>query len=187
VHIQGADADVLFRGRIQMGYQKTYDNYPCWIIIVSNLVLLGTYLTGGYIIFHFGVFWLFLYVIYISVLEIRLMKKSCVNCYYYGKYCAFGKGKIASLLFKKGDPANFNNCKIYWKDLIPDFLVTLIPVMGGVALLVLNFNGSILASVILLAILASFGNAFVRGNIACKFCRQRELGCPAEQLFHKNM
>jgi hypothetical protein len=25
----------------------------------------------------------------------------------------------------------------------------------------------------------------VRGQLACKYCKQRELGCPAEQLFSK--
>ncbi|MFH1684097.1 MAG: hypothetical protein ABIA67_04360 [Candidatus Margulisiibacteriota bacterium] len=26
---------------------------------------------------------------------------------------------------------------------------------------------------------------YLRGSLACKFCKQRELGCPAEQLFSK--
>jgi hypothetical protein len=25
----------------------------------------------------------------------------------------------------------------------------------------------------------------IRGSIACKYCKQRELGCPAEQMFAK--
>jgi hypothetical protein len=33
--------------------------------------------------------------------------------------------------------------------------------------------------------LACVGNGFIRVSLACKFCRQRELGFPAEQLFDK--
>jgi hypothetical protein len=119
------------------------------------------------------------------VLEIRVMKRSCVNCYYYGKYCAFGKGKISSLFFKKGTPKAFLKRKISWKDILPDFLVSIIPLIAGIVLLILNFNWLLLILIVLLAILTSAGNSFVRGSLACKFCKQREIGCPAEQLFNK--
>ncbi|HII72624.1 TPA: hypothetical protein HA265_07745 [Candidatus Woesearchaeota archaeon] len=127
-----------------------------------------------------------LYIIYILVLELRLMKSACVNCYYYGRYCAFGKGKISSLLFKRGDTHRFNKRKICWKDLVPDFLVTLVPLITGIVLLILDFDWLLLASVIALVVLASAGNGFVRRNLACKFCRQRKLGCPADQLFNRS-
>ena len=169
-----------------MNDRTAYDNYPCWILIVSNLVMIGTYLTGAFIIYQFGIYWMMLYILYIAALQIRLMKKSCVSCYYYGKYCAFGTGKIAPLFFKKGNPSDFVNCSITWKDMIPDVLVTLVPVIGGVVLLILNFNLPVLASLILISFLGTAGNGFVRGNLACKFCRQRELGCPAERFFNKN-
>jgi hypothetical protein len=29
------------------------------------------------------------------------------------------------------------------------------------------------------------GNAMLRGSLACKYCKQKELGCKAEQLFNK--
>jgi hypothetical protein len=169
-----------------MGQPKTYENYPCWIMIISNLVSITTYLVGGFIIYQLGIIWLSLYLIYIFGLEIRLMKRSCVNCYYYGKYCAFGKGKISSLFFKKGDSKAFLKDKISWKDILPDFLVSIIPLIAGIVLLILKFNWLILLLVIILVILTSVGNGFVRGSLACKLCKQRELGCPAEQLFNRN-
>jgi hypothetical protein len=169
-----------------MGKPKTYENYPCWIMLVSNLVSAAIYLAGAFIIYHLGLVWLGLYIIYILFLETRIMKGSCTSCYYYGKCCAFGKGKLSALFFKKGNPNKFACRKITWKDIIPDFLVSIIPFIAGIVLLILDFDWLILLSIILLAILASFGNSFVRGSLACKFCRQRELGCPAEQLFSRN-
>lgn len=169
-----------------MGQPKTFENYPCWIMIISNLVSIAIYLIGAFIIYHLGLIWLGLYLLYIIWLEIRVMRKSCVNCFYYGKCCAFGKGKIIPLFFKKGNPQKFINRKITWKDIIPDFLVSIIPLVVGIALLIINFNWLVLILVVLLVILTSAGNGFVRGSLACKFCKQREIGCPAERLFNKN-
>lgn len=164
---------------------RTYSSYPCGIILVSSIFSLAAYLLGAFIISKIGLFWLGLYIVYVAWLEIRVMSKSCVNCYYYGKYCAFGKGKISSWLFKKGSSERFHEDKISWKDLLPDFLAPIIPVIAGIILLILGFDWLILASVVLLLILTTMGNGFVRGSLACKFCRQRELGCSAEQLFRK--
>jgi hypothetical protein len=168
-----------------MGQPKTFENYPCWIIIVSNLVSIAIYLIGAYIIYQLGVVWFLFYLIYIFGLEIRLMKRSCVKCYYYGKFCAFGKGKLSSLFFKKEISRRFIKDKITWKDILPDFLASIIPIIAGLVLLILNFNWLILSSIAALVILTSVGNGFVRSSLACKFCKQREIGCPAEQLFNK--
>jgi len=37
----------------------------------------------------------------------------------------------------------------------------------------------------MLILLTSAGNSYIRGSLACKYCQQRELGCPAEKLFNK--
>jgi hypothetical protein len=29
------------------------------------------------------------------------------------------------------------------------------------------------------------GNAVVRSQLACRYCRQREIGCPAQRLFER--
>jgi hypothetical protein len=108
-----------------------------------------------------------------------------VNCYYYDKVCAFGKGKLSALLFQKGDPQKFAQNQIRWRDLVPDFLVLIFPLIGGIVLLVMAFNWIILILLVVLITLSFAGNAFIRGSYACKYCKQKELGCPAEQLFNK--
>ncbi len=155
-------------------------------MLISNFVSVLIYVIGAYLIYQFGIIWLIIYLLYILVLEIRLMKRHCVDCYYYGKCCAFGKGKISSLFFKKGNPKRFIKNKITWKDILPDFLVSIIPIVAGIVLLIMKLSWQILILIILLTILMSAGNGFVRGSLACKFCKQREFGCPAEQLFNKN-
>jgi hypothetical protein len=132
-----------------------------------------------------GIWWAVLYLLYCGFIETRLLRRSCVNCYYYGRLCAFGKGKLSALLFKKGDPEKFAQDQIRWLDLVPDFLVSIIPLIAGIVLLATSFNWVILVLLVVLLALSSGGNAFIRGSYACKYCKQKELGCPAEKLFNK--
>ena len=36
-----------------------------------------------------------------------------------------------------------------------------------------------------IVILTTIGNGFIRGTLTCKYCKQGELGCPADRLFNK--
>jgi hypothetical protein len=106
-----------------------------------------------------------------------------VDCWYYGKTCAFGKGRVCAVLFRRGDPARFAVKEISWTALVPDFAVFLIPAVVGVVLLVIDFVWWRAALIGLLLVVSFAGNALVRSSFACKYCKQREIGCPAEKLF----
>ncbi|MFC2032898.1 hypothetical protein ACFLUS_06095 [Chloroflexota bacterium] len=93
---------------------------------------------------------------------------------------------MASLFLKKRDARGFEKDKITWKDIAPDFLVSLIPILAGVVILVIDFNWLLLSMVLLLLLLTSICNGLIRGSLACKHCKQREIGCPAEQLFSRD-
>ena len=168
-----------------MQEQSGHENYPLTTVLASNLVPLLIYIIGAFILFRLGIIWVLGYVIYIIVLEYRLLSGHCVDCYYYGKTCAFGKGRVSSLFFKKGSPEKFCRMQLTWKDIVPDFLTFIIPFVAGLALLVLEFSWTLLTLVIALLLLGFAGNALVRGQLACRYCRQREIGCPAERLFDK--
>ncbi len=85
-------------------------------------------------------------------------------------------------MFRKGSPEKFTAMKLTGKDIVPDFLLFIIPVLAGILLLVQGFTWTILMLVIVLILLGFAGNALVRGQLACKYCRQREIGCPATEL-----
>jgi len=163
----------------------SYERFPVPIVFLSNLLAVSIYAIGIYIMARCGILWVVLYLIYCGLFELRLLRYHCVNCYYYDKVCAFGKGKLSALLFKKGSPEKFAEKQIKWVDLLPDFLILLFPLIGGIVLLVTDFNWLILVLLILLLVLSFPGNAFIRGSFACKYCKQKELGCPAEKLFNK--
>ncbi|UCH72195.1 MAG: hypothetical protein JSW62_01215 [Thermoplasmatales archaeon] len=168
-----------------MNAKKCYENYPFSFVIGANVLQLAIYLIGAYIVYLLGPVWFVLYVVYVLILEIRLLKISCIHCYYYSKRCAFGKGKLCAIFFKKGYPEKFIEKQIGWIDIIPDFLVSIIPLIIGVLLLIIDFDWFILLLIVLLVFLAFPINGFMRGSLACKYCKQREIGCPAEKLFSK--
>ena len=134
---------------------------------------------------NLGIFFAAGFVAYILFIEIRLLAKSCKHCYYYGKFCAFGKGKCCALFFKKGNPEKFLKTEITMKEIIPDFLTFIFPLIAGIVLLISSFSWLIVVLLAILVILGFGGNAVVRGSFACKYCKQREIGCPAERLFSK--
>jgi hypothetical protein len=162
-----------------------FDSYPWWMIFLSNLVSVGVYILGGLILLRASWMWLIPYALFVLWLEVRLMMGSCTICYYYAKQCAFGRGRLASIFFKKGDEKKFGRKKVCWRDILPDFLIAIIPIVFGVVLLIRGFTWILLGLVLLLLLFAFIGNGLVRGLLACKHCKQKELGCPAEKLFNK--
>lgn len=159
------------------------ENFPRWMVASTLLVQLAVYALGGFIILRLGAVFLAIYLAFILILEYRLVRHHCVNCYYYDRLCCFGRGKICAVFFGKGDPKKFPERKIGWADILPDFLVSLIPLLIGIILLILRFDIILLTVMIALAVLAFPVQGFIRGRWSCRFCRQRELGCPAERLF----
>ena len=165
--------------------EKRYENYPAWIILVCNLVPLSIYVIGAVILAGFSPWVSVVYLLFCLWLEVRVLRKSCVNCFYYGKNCGTGKGRLCALLFKQGDPQRFAAKEATWKEVLPDFLVSLLPLLGGIVLSILDFTWLRIILLVLLMALASVGTAAIRGNLLCKYCEQGRLGCPALKLFEK--
>jgi hypothetical protein len=168
-----------------MNNSENFENYPFWIVAVSNSPSILIYIFGIIIMAQLGWAAAILYVVYFIILEFRVLKNSCVNCYYWGKICAFGKGIISSQFFKKGLILHFCSNELTWQDLIPDLLIPAIPFLTGIILIFVDFKFITLIAMALIAFLSTKGNEYVRGKLACFYCRQRELGCPAFELFNK--
>ena len=162
---------------------QSFENYPKWMVAIAVLHNFLIYGLGIYILSRVGILWAIPYVLYCLWIEFRVLKYSCKDCYYYSKLCCLGRSKLAPLFFKKGDPRNFWIKETSRLSMLPDFLVPIIPLVVGIILLIVGFSVLQLLLIILLIILYMGGNAFVRGSLACKFCKQREIRCPAEEMF----
>lgn len=174
---------VTLWGNMNKNKTECYENYPPHFVLISNLFAFSIYLLGAVILSGFGLPIVIIYLLYCAALEVRLFKMSCVDCYYYGKLCFSGRGLLCSLFFKKGDPERFINKKIAWKHIVPDLLVPFIPLIGGIILSIIDFNWLRIALMVLLVILGFPVMGYIRGNLACLYCKQRELGCPAVEFF----
>lgn len=168
-----------------MNQLKTYENFPIWIPIIAIFVSIVSYIIGAIILMGFGIIIVILYIIYCFGVEILVVLRSCKNCYHYNRVCGLGKGKIASLVTKKGDPKKFTEKEVTFKDIVPDFLVSIFPLVGGIILSIIDFSLIRIGLIVILLMFSFGGTAVIRGSLACKYCRQREIGCPAEILFSK--
>lgn len=160
-----------------------YERYPLGTVVAANAVSLAIYGIGLALMARHGPWPALVYAASCVWVELRVLTRSCRNCWYYGRRCGFGKGRLCALFFSRGEPAAFLRDDISWRDLVPDFAVGLLPVIAGAVLLVRGFSWTLLSLVLLLLFLSTAGNALVRGVLVCRHCRQRALGCPAQRLF----
>jgi hypothetical protein len=169
------------------GTMKTssFENFPWWMVAMCNAVGLALYAIGLCLMARLGIVWGVLYAAYCVWMEWRLLSRSCRSCYYFGKRCGFGKGRVCAWFFTQGSEPTWRRKRFSWRDVAPDFMVSLMPLGAGITLLIRSFSWLVLVLLVTLAFLGSVGTGFVRGHLACKYCKQRELGCPAEQLFSK--
>ncbi len=162
-----------------------FENYPWWKVAVCTALSLSIYAIGVYLVSSLGLGWVLVYAAYCVWAESRVLLGSCRRCYYFGKRCAFGKGRVCAWLFRKAPGAPLEAKQVTWRDLLPDFLVSLVPLVVGIGRLVAHFSWGDLALVLALVFLVSIGTGLVRGQLTCKFCKQREFGCPAERFFRQ--
>ena len=165
---------------------KIYDNYPLWVIVVANVLILAVYVSGGYIMFKPSLITGILYLVYVVLLEGYYLKEGCINCCYFNKLCAFGKGVVTSKIFKKGSPEKFCQRELGFKDFIPQLLIVLIPLIVGVALLISRGFDILILIALIYPVLSWFAvNPIVYGKLACPHCKQGSICCPALKFFTK--
>lgn len=165
--------------------KQRFESYPWWIVVVSVAAPVVTYSLGALILSGFGVLVSAVYLGYCVFVESSVLRGSCRHCYYYGRLCAFGRGRLCSALFRPGDPQRFLRRDPSLRDILPDVLVPAVPIIAGTVLLVGDFDWVLLAAILAVVLLATVGTGMIRGRLACRHCAQRELGCPAEQLFNR--
>jgi hypothetical protein len=162
-----------------------FDSYPAWIVLVTNLVSLSVYLAGLYLLYLIWPVLSLVFLLYILYMEFSLYREGCRHCWYFGKACAHGKGRIASVFFRKGKPEKFTDREFEAKDFIPHFMVALVPIAAGIYLLLGGLDVLIAALAVWPLIATFVGSPLIYGRLACPHCRQGDLGCPACDFFLK--
>ncbi|MBW2976779.1 hypothetical protein KY347_05015 [Candidatus Woesearchaeota archaeon] len=165
---------------------EIYDKYPLWMVFAYNIAMLLVYLAGAYIMFKLSLIAGILYIIYLVILELSLYREGCRYCFYYGKRCVAGKGLIAPVFVKKGNPKKFCERKLKMKDFIPQILVVLIPLIVGIALLISRGFEILILIALIYPVFSWFTvNPLIYGKLACIHCKQGTICCPALDFFAK--
>ncbi len=155
----------------------SYENFPLWIVMVRNtlnILLLGM---GALILAAFGT-WAGISYLIISVLAIVWsIRFRCKYCYYFGKTCASGYGRIASLLFKKGRTKDFPKYEKYG---VPLFVITFLPFLGLGVLFIGVFSLKLIGLLLFYASLIIFLAKVFYRKFGCDHCKQNS-DCPSYQ------
>jgi len=169
-----------------MKKQEIFEKYPLWMVFIYNIAMLLVYIAGAYIMFTLNWITGILYLIFLVFLEFSVYREGCRYCFYYGKRCVAGKGLIAPIFFKKGNPKKFCERELKWKDFIPQILVVAIPLIVGIALLISRGFDLIILIALIYPVFSWFCvNPIIYGKIACIHCRQGSICCPALKFFTK--
>lgn len=151
------------------------ESYPWYVIIIRWIILIVTFAFGIYILSDIKELLGVAYVVYsLIALTLILPLSRCVSCFYHGKACNTGWGKVAAYLFPKGDESRYVDRYNYT---ILLHLLWFIPLLASFFQLLRKRN--VLALMFLLSYLAILlMEKVILKRLACKRCHQRDF-CPA--------
>jgi hypothetical protein len=164
---------------------KGFERYPAWMVLVANAVFISVYLAGLYLVYLVWPVLALVFLVYVVYLESSVYRDGCVNCYYYGKVCAFGRGKIAKAFLRKGDPKKFTEKTVSFSDFLPSSLVNVVPLVAGIWLLLQRFDWLVAGLMVWPLIVMFLGNPVIYGELACPNCKQARVCCPVCEFFRK--
>ncbi len=153
---------------------KFYHDYPLSTVLLRWLFLGAAFGLGIYILLKFEPVLAYIYVFYGAIcLTLILPLSRCVYCYYHGRRCDCGFGKVAAYLFPKKDESQYNSKYAYFT---LTYLFWLLP--GLLGFIQVLRKKSLLALLVFLGfLLALLLERVVLKNLGCKNCHQREI-CP---------
>ncbi len=165
-------------------YDEGLEEHPKSQIIFGNLMMaiwiaLGT--IACWFLFSL-VAWIYLAVAIIMVFLV-LRKLVCTNCYYYGKWCPIGWGKLSALFFKQGSIDKFST-NIGVKLAPATYgLLTLIPLILVIVSLIQEFSVPKLVVLILLLMVGFYSGTISRKK-SCINCKMRLIcpGCVVKEI-----
>ena len=111
------------------------------------------------------------------IMTVFVMRKIvCTNCYYYGKWCCMGWGRLSALLFSRGSIDRFRGS--IGIRIAPLFyaLLILVPLIMVIIALVQEYSVAKVVVLVLL-LLVSLYSGFLSRKRSCSRCKMKTL-CP---------
>ncbi len=145
-------------------------------IIISNIPSGLTYALGIIILFHLGVLFGLLYIVFVVIELILFMRFVCVYCPTYDSiHCPSGYGRVAAKMFKRGSASQF---KSMFNRFIPFLsLVWVVPALVGVYLVLTAFSFYNLGLLVSFTIVGFVILPIFHRRFECRDCPNKE-NCP---------
>jgi hypothetical protein len=159
-------------GEVEFTFCETY---PKHVVVLRWIVLGAAFALGIYILTDIKHVLGIAYVIYsIIALTFILPLSRCAHCFYHGKLCNTGWGKVAAYLVAKGDESKYVK---YYNYAIFLHLLWIIPLLASFVQLIRerDLKSSIIFLAYLFVLLVE--KIFLK-KLGCIRCRLREI-CPA--------
>jgi len=158
-------------------YEKGLDEYSMVQAIFANIVMIIWIALGAVACWFFNSLLGLIYLVFALVMTyIVLRKLVCPNCFYHGKCCHMGWGKLSALLSKEGDIEDFSNSIGLKVAPLSYGLLTLIPLIFIVISIFQEFLVSKLVVLVLLLAISFYSGTAGRKK-ACVVCKMK-LICP---------
>lgn len=154
-------------------YERGLEEFPKSNIILGNLAMILWIALGTIACWFLNPLLSWIYLIFAIVMVFIILRKLvCTNCYYYGKWCHIGWGKLSALLFKKGNIEDFNKGIGLKLAPITYGLLTLIPLIAILVSMYEEFTLPKITVLILILLVSVYSGAISRKK-ACEKCKMR--------------
>lgn len=162
-------------------FEDGNEEFSKFIIILGNILMLLWIALGTISCWFLSPLIALLYMLFALIMIFVVLRKMvCANCYYYGKWCAMGWGKLSAIFFRKGDVDKFSSSIGIKLAPVTYGLLTLIPLILIVISLVRGF--SIFKVVLLILLLfISFYSGSINRKKTCAKCKMRII-CPGSAV-----
>ena len=158
-------------------HEPGLEQYPKSSAVIANLVMAALIALGTIACWFFSpvAAWIYL-AIGVLMVWVVMRRLVCVNCYYYGKWCVTGWGKLAALFFKKGDIDKFSTSIGVKIAPIVYGLISAIPIILLIVAMVSQFSVPRIVVLVLLVGISAY-SAVINRKKTCAKCKMR-LICP---------
>ena len=158
-------------------YEQGCEQFGMASVILGNLAMLIWIGLGLAACWFFNPIaaWVYLPVAVLLVFVV-MRRLVCVNCYYYGKRCPIGWGKLAALMFKQGSIDKFGASIGIKLAPVTYGLLSLVPLGFVIAAMVRDFHVAQPVVLVLLLAMSAYSGTISRKK-SCVNCKMR-LACP---------
>jgi hypothetical protein len=159
-----------------------YDDYPLRIVALNLLEISAAALVGVVLIAQLG-WWAVLLYVLLGVLGVILsLAFGCTRCFYYGRVCGLGLGRIAALCFSKREEEQFGRSAALTLAWTLIGLVLVLPLVAGLlSLSAGRLMPGLPTLIVFLAIVVVI--VLTHSRVLCGHCRQaRDQRCTLGRL-----